>query len=156
MPDLAPLAEPVIMATRSSANRLRSRWRSSRRRPLFGVFGIVLVPRPGSIFLCISTSWSLNSSLNWDTKKVAQRLHFCYYRPYIRICARSSVVEHSSDKGKVEGSIPSARTKDRNTCSAAGFLLLCGPERCPTSLRDREAGSWNFAANEPQNIPDHT
>jgi len=33
---------------------------------------------------------------------------------------------------------------------------LCGPERCPTSLRDREAGSWNFAANEPQNIPDHT
>lgn len=27
-------------------------------------------------------------------------------------CALSSVVEHSSDKGKVEGSIPSARTMD--------------------------------------------
>ncbi len=53
----------------------------------------------------------------------------------------AQLVEQLPFKEMVPGSNPGGRTKVRNTCPAAGFLLLSEPERCRVSRRDREAGS---------------
>ncbi len=67
----------------------------------------------------------------------------------------AQLVERPTDTRKVLGSTPSARTKYRNTCPAAGFLILCEAQRCEPSRANREPGSRNFDCGGRRNICDH-
>jgi hypothetical protein len=56
----------------------------------------------------------------------------------------AQLVEQLPFKEKVAGSFPAGRTKDINTCPAAGFMLLCEAESC-SSFENDELGSRMFS-----------
>jgi len=64
----------------------------------------------------------------------------------------AQLVEQLPLKEMVPGSSPGGRTKDRNTCPAAGFLLLSEAQRCfclsEAKGKNRELGSRDFSVRK--------
>ena len=69
-----------------------------------------------------------------------------------KICGCSSVVEHSSDKGKADGSIPSSRTSESQIYYGASKRKVEGLARQlkgpRVGARRREMGSQNFSVEK--------